>query len=78
MGLHARRERSVAVFRHGVEDGVLDKDADRSAYEGGEEVNVDVIPRAVEPSFFFFFFVRREEGCQGVTRTMGIFYCSVN
>lgn len=38
----------VPVFRHGVEHGVLHKDADCSADEGGEEVNVDVITRAVK------------------------------
>lgn len=43
--------RSATVVRHGIEDGVLHKDADRSAYEGGKEVNVDVITCAVEPSF---------------------------
>lgn len=51
MGLHGCEVWSVTVLGHGVEDGVLDKNADRPAYEGGEEVNVDVITRAVEPSF---------------------------
>lgn len=37
-----------AVIRHVVENSVLHKDADGSAYEGGEEVNVDVVTGAVE------------------------------
>lgn len=47
---------SVGVIRQGVEDNILDKNADRSAYVGGEQVNVDVITRAMEPSFW-----RKEE-----------------
>lgn len=39
---------SVAVIRYGVEHCVLHEDADCSTYEGGEEVNVDVIARAVQ------------------------------
>lgn len=39
---------SIAVFRYGVEDSVLHKNADCSTYEGGEEVNVDVVACAVE------------------------------
>lgn len=35
---------------HRVEHGVLHKDADGSAYEGSEEVHVDVVAGAVEPS----------------------------
>lgn len=50
LGLHGCEVGSVTVVRHGVEDGVLDENAEGSAYEGGEEVNVDVISRAVEPS----------------------------
>lgn len=42
---------SVTVVGHGVENDVLDKNADRSEYKGGEEVNVDVITGAVQPSF---------------------------
>lgn len=37
-----------AVIRHVVENSVLHKDADCSTYEGGEEVNVDVVTGAVE------------------------------
>lgn len=37
-----------AVIRHVVENSVLHKDADGSTYEGGEEVNVDVVTGAVE------------------------------
>lgn len=39
---------SLTVIRYGVEHCVLHENADRSTYEGGEEVNVDVIARAVE------------------------------
>jgi len=39
---------SLTVIRYGVEHSVLHENADRPAYEGGEEVNVDVIACAVE------------------------------
>lgn len=39
---------SLSVFRYGVEHSVLHENADCSTYEGGEEVNVDVIACAVE------------------------------
>lgn len=39
---------SFTDIRHGVEHSVLHKNADCSAYEGGEEVDVDVIACAVE------------------------------
>lgn len=50
MGLQCRELRRFinAVIRHVVENSVLHKDADRSTYEGGEEVNVDVVTGAVE------------------------------
>lgn len=38
----------LSVFRYGVEHSVLHENADCSTYEGGEEVNVDVIAGAVE------------------------------
>lgn len=38
----------VAVIRYGVEHCILHEDADCSTYEGGEEVNVDVIACAVQ------------------------------
>lgn len=50
MGLQCCELRHLinAVIRHVVENSVLHKDADRSTYEGGEEVNVDVVTGAVE------------------------------
>lgn len=39
---------SLTVIRYGVEHSILHENADCSAYEGGEEVNVDVIACAVE------------------------------
>lgn len=41
-------ELSITVVRYGVEHGVLHKNADCSTYEGGEQVDVDVIACAVE------------------------------
>lgn len=38
----------TAVLRYGVEHSVLHKNADCSTYEGGEEVDVDVVTCAVE------------------------------
>ena len=40
----------LGLVRHGVEHGVLHEDADRPTHEGREEVDVDVVPRAVEAS----------------------------
>lgn len=50
MGLQCCELRRLinAVIRHVVENSVLHKDADRSTYEGGEKVNVDVVTGAVE------------------------------
>lgn len=39
---------SLTVIRYRVEHCVLHEDADSSTYEGGEEVNVDVIACAVQ------------------------------
>lgn len=39
---------SLTVIRYGVEHCVLHENADCPTYEGGEEVNVDVIACAVE------------------------------
>lgn len=39
---------SLVVIRYGVEHCVLHENADCPTYEGGEEVNVDVIACAVE------------------------------
>ena len=38
----------VSLVSHSVEHSVLHEDADCSAHEGGEEVDVDVVPGAVE------------------------------
>lgn len=49
MGLLCSEARlSPAVIRYGVEHSVLHEDAHCSTYEGGEQVNVDVIACAVE------------------------------
>lgn len=49
MGLQCRELRLRAtVIRYGVEHCVLHENAACSTYEGGEEVNVDVITCAVE------------------------------
>lgn len=55
MGPHSCEAGGVTIVRHDVEDGVLYKNADRSTYEGDEEVNVDVITSAVESSIYLFF-----------------------